>query len=220
MREIILGSVEYQGWGLNAPTVSACATFILTIAIGWTIWLQARKVWVEKNGESMSTPWFIYFLFFNSVFFLYGMETHSIAKSFNGGVHSLMHIPVVVGLWKYKGFGRAEWTLLAIAPLMIPAMLFIPWKGAVFATLFILALASAATQPLELYRTKKPGTLEPRLVGGFATSSTFWTIFAFSTGDRGMMFSMPVAVAVHTTTLVLWLKYRRQAQSAPVPEPA
>ena len=219
MNEIILGSVEYRMWGLNAPTVSACATFVLTIAIGWTIWLQARKIWSEKKGQSMSVPWFIYFLFFNFTFFLYGVETNSLAKSFNGGVHSLMHVPVVTGLWKYKGFGRAEWTLLAITPLMIPAMLFIPWKGAVFAILFILALMSAATQPLELYRTKKPGTLEPRLVGGFATSGIFWTIFAISTNDRGMMFSMPVAVLVHGTTLVLWLKYRRQAQSAPVAEP-
>ncbi len=208
MYEFVRSTVEYQNWGWNAVVVGSFGAIIFTFIEGWGLWKQNQAIWRGKSGESVSVSWFSYFLFALAAFFFYGIHIHGIAAMFNGVALTLVHIPILLGLWKYKGFAKWEKVQFFCLALMVPAMAFLPWKNEVFTIVSVGIIYSLATQPLELWKTKKTGAVEIKLLVVYTLSTAFWVIYAFAINEWVLEILTSVNLFLLGLATLLWFKYR------------
>ena len=85
-----------------------------------------------------------------------------------------LHLPILLGLWKYKGFTKLEKGALYICPLMIPAMIFLPWKDLLMISLLFGTIVPLLMQLYEIWRAKSAGVVDARFVGILIISTAFW----------------------------------------------
>lgn len=215
MLELLKNTVEYQKWGFNAPTIGAIGIIFFAFVEGWGLLKQNQKIWQERSGESVSFRWFTYLgsYFIASIF--YGLYIKSISVTFGAILPGLLHIPIIVGMIKFKQLAQNEKIQSALFLIMILAMVILPQKDLVYILLSIGTIYALATQPLELYRTKSVGVVEIKLILVYIASSVFWTIFGFSTKALGIMIVSPCALILLGLTLIMWRKYKKLEASKP-----
>ena len=199
-------TVEWQGWGYNALTISFIATAVFTVLEGWGFWIQNRSIWQNKSGESISGSLFIYFGCLFVTVIAYGYYIKSIAAIFNGML-GFMHLPILFGLWKYKGFTKLEKGALYVFPLMIPAMIVLPWKDLLMISLLFGTIIPLAMQLYEMWREKSAGVINARFIGILIISTAFWVIYAFAIENWVMKVIYPVTLVILILILVLRFHY-------------
>jgi len=209
MFEWIIGTLEYQNWGFNSLTIGSLGTLAFTIVEGWGLTKQNGTIWKTKSGESVSINLFSFLLFFLFAFFIYGLYIKSIAVIINGLVLGILHVPILFGLWRFKGFSRMEKVCFAISFAMIPAMIFVPWKDAVYIVIVSGAVFAIATQPWEIWERKSSGVVDIHLLVAYSLSTTFWVVYAFSTKQVPLEISTSITSIIIIVTLALWFKYRK-----------
>jgi len=207
--EILRSTVEWQSLGYNALTITFLATLITTSLGGWGYIRQARAVWKKKSGESVSVTLFSYFGAFFLAFLVYGIATRRIAVAFNG-LLGFFHVPILWGLWKFKGFSRAEKVLFWMFLGMIPAMAFLPRKDLMLMVFMFGTLIPVAKQPYEMWQAKSAGVMDIGFVAVFLFSTFFWTIYAFAVRDWVMEIVNPIALVIVLAIAALWFKYSRK----------
>jgi len=213
MFENILGwSIEWQKWGLNALIIGSLGIIAFTFIEGWGLWKQKQAIWNKKSGESVSVNWFSYLTFFFVASLFYGIHIASVAVVISG-LLAILHIPILVGLWKFKGFARHEKIQFVLFVGMVPAMAFLPWKDELFLIFSFGTLYSLGTQPWELWKTKKTGVVEIRLVGVYFLSTFFWIVYAFAAGEWVLEIITPIALVLLGLTSALWFKYRSRERA-------
>ena len=210
MNEFIRSTVEYQQWGWNAVCIGSIGTVVFTFIEGWGLWKQNQTIWRGLSGTSVSVSWLSYSLFSVAAFFFYGMHTRSIAVLFHGAFLTVVYIPVVLGLWRYKGFSPWERVQFFLFALMVPAMALLPWKKATFLVISVGAVYSLATEPFELWKTRLPGVVDGRFLVACIASTTFWIIYAFAIGDWALEALASVNVLLLSVSLALWCLYRHR----------
>ena len=212
MSEILKSTVEYQNWGYNALTFSAIGTFLFTFLQMWSFGQQAKLVWVSRSGESVSVKMFSYWFFYWIAFSLYGVAGKSIAIAFNG-LMFLATAPILLGLYKFKGFTRWEKISFSVFSL-IPALMFYCPKAQKPTLLLVLlmgVLFSITLQPYEIWQKKSAGSVEPKLLVVFALTSIFWFAYGIVIRDMPLIVFNPLAIVVLLITLGLWWKYKDRA---------
>ncbi len=207
MLDILGGTYEWQNWGWNALTIGSLGTIVFTFVQGWGLWKQKQAIWNAESGESVSVSWFSYFTFFFIAFLFYGIHIASVAVIMNG-LLAILHVPILVGLWRFKGFTRYEKIQLVPFAGMVPAMALLPWKDELFLIFSFGTLYSLGTQPWELWKTKKTGVVEIRLVGVYFLATFFWVIYSFAVGEWVLRITTPTSLILLGLTSVLWFKYR------------
>src|SRR3989338_6477810 len=105
-------SVEYQNIGWNPLFLGALGTMFFTMLQAYGIWKQGRRVWESCSGAGVSATFFGYAMFYFLAFLVYGAERWSIAMTINGCL-GFLHIPIIAGLHRFKGFTRRERILLS-----------------------------------------------------------------------------------------------------------
>lgn len=101
MVDFLRSTVEWKNWGMNLLTASALGTLVLTAIQSWSFAKQARAIWTNKNGDSVSVTMFGYLQFYLVSFVFYGIAMKSIAMMANGLLFICI-IPIMFGLCKYK----------------------------------------------------------------------------------------------------------------------
>ena len=207
---LLKSTVEYQNWGYNALTFSAIGTFLFTFLQMWSFGQQNKRIWSSRSGEAVSVPMFSYWLFYWTAFLIYGVFGKSIAIVFNS-LMFLTTIPILLGLYKFKGFVRREKILFGIFSLIPVAMFYCPQaqKPALLLALLMGVLFSIALQPYEIWQKKSAGSVEPKLLVVFAVTAVFWFAYGIITKDIPLMIFNPLAIVVLLITLGLWRKYRK-----------
>ncbi len=199
-------TVEWQGWGYNALTISFIATAVFTVLEGWGFWMQNRSIWRNKSGESISASLFIYFGCLFITVIAYGYYIKSIAAIFNGML-GFLHLPILFGLWKYKGFTKLETGALYVFPLMIPAMIFLPWKDLLMISLLLGTIVPLLMQLYEMWRAKSAGVINARFIGILIISTAFWVIYAFAIRNWVMEVIYPLTLVILILIFVLRFRY-------------
>jgi len=199
-------TVEWQGWGYNALTFSFIATAVFTVLEGWGFWMQSLSIWRNKSGESISVSLFIYFGCLFITVIVYGYYIKSIAAIFNG-ILGFLHLPILFGLWKYKGFTKLEKGALYICPLMIPAMIFLPWKDLLMISLLLGTIVPLVMQLHEMWRAKSAGVVDARFIGILIISTAFWVVYAFAIQNWVMEVIYPLTLVILILILVLRFRY-------------
>ena len=201
--------VEFQNFDLNALTISAIATLFFTTIQAWGLLKQNKLIWREKSGEAVSITWFTCFGFMFAVIFIYGIEINAGALMYNG-LLALFHIPVLIGLAKFKGFTLKQRLIFAACVLAVLIMILFPIKDEIFLTFSFISVVSLVMQPLEMWRSKSAGVVEIKLIKIYTAATAFWVIYAYSVGNWVMKITTPSALVVLIITIALWLKYRRE----------
>ncbi len=199
-------TVEWQGWGYNALTISFIATAVFTVLEGWGFWMQNLSIWRNKSGESISVSLFIYFGCLFITVIVYGYYIKSIAAIFNGML-GFLHLPILFGLWKHKGFTKLEKGALSICPLMIPAMIFLPWKDLLMISLLFGTIIPLSMQLYEMWRTKSAGVVDARFIAILIISTAFWVVYAFAIQNWVMEVIYPLTLVILILILVLRFRY-------------
>lgn len=204
---VLAESREYQSWGWNALTVGSSGIIVFTLAEVWGAWKQNQKIWHEKSGESVSVNFFSYNFFSFTALIFYGAHIASGASIFNG-LLMLFYIPILLGLWKFKGFTCREKVLFVFFSTMVPTIAILPWKDEVFLIISAGIVYSVATMPWELWKTKRTGAVEIKLLVVFLISTMFWVAYAFAIGEWVLEILTTVNLFLLCLSTGLWFKYR------------
>jgi uncharacterized protein with PQ loop repeat len=199
-------TVEWQGWGYNALTISFIGTAFFTILEGWGFCMQNRSIWQNKSGESISVSLFIYFGCLFITVIVYGYYIKSIAAIFNGML-GFLHLPILFGLWKYKGYTKLEKGALYLFPLMIPAMIFLLEKDLLMISLLLGTIVPLLMQLYEMWRAKSAGVLNASFIGILIISTAFWVVYAFAIRNWVMEVIYPLTLVILILIFVLRFRY-------------
>ncbi len=207
--DILESTREYQEWGLNAATVGAIGATIFIFIEMWGLHKQGRAIQEnpEKKGESVSVIWFSYCFFTLVTGIFYGVHIKSALVLFNSIPCGILHIPVLIGLWKYKGFTRQEKILFVLFAGMVPAIAFLPWKNDIFMAISVGVIYAMATQPWELWKTKKRGVVEIRLLAAYTISTAFWVVYAFAIDEWVLEVLTTANLLTLCVSTALWFFY-------------
>lgn len=202
--------LEQLGW--NAVTIGAVGAILFTILEAWGLWQQKKTIWNNQSGKSISVVWFLYFANQFVVIFIYGLSMKSITLTFNG-LLSLIYIPIIIGLWKFKGFKRSEKILGLFLLLTSMIMVIVPFKDWVFLVMSFGSLLASAMQPYEIWKNKNSGVVEIRLLTVFLISTLFWIIYGYAINDWVLKIVCPMYFTIVSITMFFWFIYKQPKTS-------
>jgi uncharacterized protein with PQ loop repeat len=199
---------DIQDLGWNLKTVGFGGTIFFTLLSCWGLYQQSRKIWHHESGQSVSALWFSYNIFLFAVNIVFGHSQRSFALMINGCLCSLMHLPLLIGLEKFKGFSRLEKLLMVLYGFLFLFMIAMPFKTALYLVFSFGNAFAQCMQPWEIWRKKNSGMVEAKLLMVYWSSSVFWIIYAIATKNLALEIICPVYLVILTVTLALWKKYQ------------
>jgi len=205
--DFIKNSVEYQNFGSNLLPFSFLATIFLSLAQGYGIVAQFQKIRKNKAAGTIINIFFVYNCLFCLSFFGYGLLEHKLAFIFNGGLLGLLYIPVLVVLYKFKGFTKLDIVLSFAGLIIIPAMILAPNKEIVLTVSILLMLPTVAWQFIEFLRTKSLGELSLAYVTAFFINSVFWLIYSLAIHNLTMILLNAGTSTLYAVVIVLSIKF-------------
>jgi uncharacterized protein with PQ loop repeat len=204
-------TLEYQNWGWNLLTVAAIATFVIILLQATALILQSRRIWKKENGDSVSVTWISLFGFTFLTFAIYGIYQQGLVMLVNG-LLGLLHLPILIGLWKYKRIALSEHVVTVVCVFMIPAIVLLPQKAALLFVFMGVSNCSLLAQAIEIYRKEKVGAVDIRLIMTYLVGAGFWIVYSTAISDYVLMTLMIMAFMCLSLVAGAWLTYRnRQA---------
>ena len=209
--------MEFANFGWNALTISFVGIIFFSLLGTWGLYHQNKKIWNNRSGESVSVKWFIMYVFLYIAFLIYGMGQNSAALMFHGIVRIIFNVPILIGLYCFKGFTKTEWSIFFFLAVCTFVMAIFPRSGLLFLLFAYGGATAAATQPWEIWRTKSSGKVSIKLVIIYMVSSLFWGIYSFAFDDLVMKIVFISYFTVYAITARLWFKYRKQLNHCDLP---
>ena len=200
--------MELGQLGWNVVTIGFLGTVIFTILEAWGLWQQKKLIWENESGQSVSVITFSYGTAMFAAVLIYGISVNSVALSFNG-LLGFFHLPIIWGLWKFKGFSRTEKLLGIFLMVVVAVMIVLPFKDWFFLLLSFGTLISASMQAIEIWEEEDAGVVEIKLLAVFLLSNFFWIIYAFAIGNWILQIISPLFFVILTITIVLWFKNKK-----------
>jgi len=210
MPDIIVQTVEYQGWGYNSLTVGTIGAFTFLIFETWGMYKQAKKIWDDRSAGVLSVHWFGYVAGFMLACVPYGIAIKSATITTAAVVVFIFHLPILWGIYIFRGYKKHEVIGLWLYALMLPAMVLLPWIDIVYLACSMGTIWAFASQPWEMWRAKDRGEVEIQMIVIFLVSFTFWTIYAFAVQAIALMILNPFLLAILVVTIILWMYYPNQ----------
>lgn len=204
--------IEIEQFGLNAITI----TFIISASVAfleaWGLWQQNMTLWCypEKKGQSLSVCWFCYIAAAFVISAFYGLSKKSLNLTFCGALLAILHIPILVGLWKIKGFKKAEkifalFLFLLVLATAIPSTVL---RSFMFLAFSIPTAIVLATQPYEIWKNKNSGVVEINLLRTYFLGGLTWVGYSLAVGDPILIIVNFLNMAVILVTVVFYYKYK------------
>lgn len=203
-------SKEVVGFGWNGMTYTFLTTLFFGFIQGWALIKQAERIFTDprRDAASVSAPMMSFLLFHFMAFGIYGYHEKSLAMMINSLIF-ILHIPVVVGIVRFKRLSKLEW-ILSVLPAVVPfIMVFASRRDFVFFASFIVAIIFIAMQPFEIWRKKDAGSVEPKMYYAYLPGTVFWFLYAITIGDWVIVTLNPVIIVLFVATIFLCRKYRK-----------
>ncbi|MBN1584906.1 hypothetical protein JW899_00880 [Candidatus Uhrbacteria bacterium] len=200
-------TVEFRNWGMNAASIGAVGTVAFTFIEGWGLWKQNEKIWNKKSGEAVSIKMFSYSLFSFVVLAIYGWHIRSLSSVFNGTAMAALYLPILIGLWRFRGFTLTEKIQIPAMAMITAAMIFTPWQAEIFTAVGFGVTFSISLQARELWKAKSTGAVEVRMLIVLLLATVFWVTYAFAIGDISLMAICSANLAAQTVTIAIWIRF-------------
>jgi len=208
--------MELTRFGWNALTMGFLGTIFLTGVCAWGLWQQKKAIWRDPSCQSISIIWFCYVATIYLTGLIYGWSINSLALMFNGLVLGLFHIPILWGLWKFKGFSRLEKTFALCLSIVIITMIVTPWKDWFFLISIFGNIFFTLTQPYQIWKNKNAGVVEIKLLSVYLLNSAFWLIYSYAINDWVLKIVNPIGLITIILTIVVWYRYHKETKKQTV----
>ncbi|MCR4280539.1 MAG: hypothetical protein NUV82_03895 [Candidatus Komeilibacteria bacterium] len=191
----------------NSLTFSFLVTLAFSIAGTFGLWDQTKKILLHKSGRSVANIVFISGFFLYIASGIYGFQIQSMALELSSVIRGPWHIPIVIGLFKYKGFTKWEKnTCYILAGLCI--LLFLTQWDLLFLLVTGVVVLPAALQPYGMWKEKKRGVVSVGLFSIYAISAAFWTVYALAI-DNYIIFTFSlISSLIFGLTVLLYFIYK------------
>ncbi len=199
--------MEFTNFGWNTLTFGFLGMIVFTIVGSWGLLKQNEKIWKNQSGKLLSITWFVANFYMCIAIFLYGLDQFSISLIFHGIIRGLFHIPILIGLRRFKGFKILEIIIFYAMAGGILLMIILPMKALFFLLFSYIGIIALSTQPWEIWRKKEVGELSIRLIMTYLISSLFWLLYSFAFDNLTMKI---VSISYFIILLIitqLWFKY-------------
>src|SRR3989344_964880 len=121
-------------------------------------------------------------------------------------------MPIMAGLLRFKKFTISEKFFCLLFLIGIIPALFFPIKELIFFIYSVITIATYVAQPIEIFRNKNSGTVEPKLHFIYLGSAIFWVIYGFVINDTVLKLTIMPHVGIALTTALLCYKYKQPKQ--------
>lgn len=200
---------EIENFGWNLITIGGCGIVFFSFLAAWGLLDQSRKIWRNKSGRSVSNLVFMAGVFIILSTLVYGIHRGRGTLILFGCIRLPFHVPILLGLLKFKGFSIREIVITLVFAIPVAAMIIFPSSILFcYAAMSIGGIFSLVSQPLELYREKNPGVVSIQLIIIYLISATFWVIYGIADHDPVVAIPSVGYVAMNLTSVSLWLYYR------------
>jgi uncharacterized protein with PQ loop repeat len=216
------GSVEWQEFRENGfwsfTIISSIGILILTVFEMYGVTMQGLAIWRKRSGEAVSVT---LFNFNGSAFVawgLYGYYVNGAVAALNGILTGVVHLMVIVLLCVHKPLKWWEIAVIALCPLMIPAMVMTagtPWQSTIYIAIALGIGVAMATQPLEMWLKKETGAVEIRMYLVYVLTTLVWLAYTISLGDTPFIIGTCISAAVVAVTVLVWCYYRLREPHPP-----
>ncbi|XOU94173.1 MAG: SemiSWEET family transporter [Candidatus Kerfeldbacteria bacterium] len=202
--------IEINNFGWNAQTIGAVGILVF---VGWNVWAmlkQNKLIWSKQKGTSVSIVWFAYFAGYQLIGVVYGFEIKSLTMVINGLSRGFFLIPILIGLWKFKGYNKIEKISTVLIFVAVCTSLIIPWIEWYFFIFSWGVLGTMALQPIEIWRNRDSGVVDIRMIIVYILAGIFWLSYVFTINDLVLMIFNSVSISIMMITLVIWLKFKKK----------
>lgn len=204
-------TVEYQNWGQNLATFGSIGVIAFAFLEGQALYNQNNTIWKKRSGASISVPWFGFLACYFGAVLVYGIQIRSFTIPFNSLILIVLYIPILVGVWKFKGYKKGEKALLLGSVLMVPAMIWLPWKDSMYLLFSVGALLALFTQFWEMVVQKSNGVVSLYLLSVYTLSTVFWVFYAAAIENYPMTWITSISLCIFIATLIVyWYNWKRR----------
>ncbi len=203
LAKILQGTVEYQHLGINPDTISAIATIIFSVLTAWGFWKQNQKIWRARSGKSISAMLFSAYPFFFLSSILYGITLKSIAVVADA-LPIVFSIPILIGLWCFKKWGRAEKIALGVFLVALLPMVLLRDKSIFFIVFHAGIAVTLVKQAREIWLDGRGEVAFSYILTALA-SAIFWVIYSFSIRDLTLEVITTTFCGLFVLILLLWI---------------
>lgn len=216
------GSAEWQEFQANGvwnfTILSSIGILVLTVFEVFGVTMQGLTILKRRSGEAVSVT---LFNFNGSAFIacgLYGYYINAAVGAFNGVVTGAAHIFVIVLLCVFKPLKWWEVAVIALCPLMLPAIIMTagtPWQATIYVVIALGIGGAVATQPFEMWWKKETGAVDIRMYLIYIPTSLVWLMYAISLGDKAFIIGTCIGGVAVTLTTFVWCYYRIREPQPP-----
>ncbi|KPJ85858.1 hypothetical protein AMJ57_01615 [Parcubacteria bacterium SG8_24] len=200
--------MELQQFGWNAVTVGFLGTVLFTVVSAWSLWRQYRRIVARRSGRSVPVMTYTFRTVAFVAVLIYGLHIGSLALIFNGSLVVLIQLPILVALWRYRGFTRRERLACLGFLVLLTVMCLFPLKDWFLLAFALGTLGFNALMPYEIWRNRDAGSVEIRVLLVGLAGNSFWLTYACAIGDWVLMTVNPAFLTLSLLTTILWFRYR------------
>ncbi len=204
---------DMEDLGLNQKTLGFTGVVLFGLWGSRGLIIQNAKIWHRERGKSVPTSWFLFFAFMFVSTYIYGAESHRFALLFQGAIRTFFHIPLIIGLAKFKKFGWFERWVLAALTLAIVLNILSEDKAWCYFVFSAGGIFASATQVFEI-RKNGTGEVAWQFLAVYAASSIFWMLYGFAFQDWKVFVVSLGYLTVHAITLPTFFLAHRREQEA------
>lgn len=193
------------------PETISSYGIIFFIAFGsWTLFVQGRKIWKNKSGASVSVMWNFIFFFMFLTYPIIGVERQNNLIVWQGVFRVLFYIPILIGLYRFKGFTKKEMTFARILFMMIFIMVEYPFTGEViYSVINLFGVIGVFLQGALIKKEQKTGVVSSVLLFAYATNVLFWMWYTYQIKDFFLFTNSALFLSAYVYTIIIWIKFRR-----------
>jgi hypothetical protein len=196
--------LEYE-W--TPETVSSCGIMFFIAFGSAALFLQGREIWKNRSALSVSAVWTFIFFFMFLTYPVIGVQRQNTLLITQGVCRIAFYIPILWGLWKFRGFTRGEIILARLLFFLIFLMVEYPSTGeAIYTLINFLGVFGVAAQGVLLRKEGRTGVVSPLLLFAYMTNSTLWMWYTYEIKDLFLFANSMLFLAVYMYAVFIWTR--------------
>src|SRR5690349_564884 len=108
---------------LPIETIGINGIYGFTVIMAIVLWKQIRDIFSRRSVQSLSTTWIIYFCAMFASGLIYAVTYHRQPMLINNIMLTSLHLVIAYGIYRFRGFSKFDWYLIAGLTLALVAML-------------------------------------------------------------------------------------------------
>lgn len=203
-----MGKWQYVEWTPEA--VSSYGIIFFIFFGSCALFVQGRKIWKNKSGLSVSATWSFIFFFMFLTYPIIGVERQNNLIVWQGVFRVLFYIPILIGLYKFKGFTKKEMMFGRILFMMIFIMVEYPSTGEfIYSIINLFGVIGVFLQGALIKKEQKTGVVSSVLLFAYATNVLFWMWYTYQIKDFFLFINSALFLSAYVYTIIMWIKFCR-----------